>query len=138
MVLIIVVSGELGSYTHCRLVVRFPIFFLLLFSNLALHCGQRIMYFQSPRNFFFRYTCITWVRQDVWIIYATIYVIAIVATPFNLQLPNFGTTLLMWLSKNSFLKCLKYCFFCRVIALFLYFFKILCNFEEALRKNQWR
>ena len=52
MVLIIVVSGELGSYTHCRLVVRFPIFFLLLFSNLALHCGQRIMYFQSPRNFF--------------------------------------------------------------------------------------
>ena len=27
---------------------------------------------------------------------------------------------------------------CRVIALFIYFFKISCNFEEELHKNQWR
>ena len=48
--------------------------------------------------------------------YLCMYVIAIVATPFNLQLRNFGTTFLMVLSKKVFLKFLKK-EICRVIAL---------------------
>ena len=56
--------------------------------------------------------------------YLSMYVFLIAATPFNLQLSNFGITFLMWLSKTSFFKLLKKCFFSRVIALFLHFFKI--------------
>ena len=38
------------------------------------------------------------------------YVFAITATPFKLELSNFGITFLMWISKNGFLKFSKKCF----------------------------
>ena len=73
------------------------------------------------------------VRQDVCMyvcIYLSMYVIAIVATPFNLQLWNFGTTFLMWLSKNRFLKFLKNCFFAELLPFLYISLRFLCNFEE--------
>ena len=57
-------------------------------------------------------------------IYLSMYVISIVATPLKVALGNFGITFLIGLSKKGFLNFLKKLFFCRVIALFLYFFKI--------------
>ena len=49
-------------------------------------------------------------------------VLSVVATPFNLELWNFGITFLMWISKKF--QIFEKLFLCRVIALFLYFFKI--------------
>ena len=69
-------------------------------------------------------------------VYLCIYVIAIVATPFNSQLWNFGTTFLMWLSKNSFLKCLK-----KIPEWFPFFYNsliFLYAFERQLCKKQGR
>ena len=71
-------------------------------------------------------------------IYVSMYVSAIVATPFNLQLWNFGTTLLTGLPKNGFLKFLKKFFFAELSPFFYISLRFLCNFEEQLRKNQWR
>ena len=70
--------------------------------------------------------------------YISMYVISIVATPFTLQLRNFGTTFLMGLSKNGFLKFLKNCFFAELLPLLYISLRFLCNFEEELHKNQWR
>ena len=55
---------------------------------------------------------------------------AIITTPFNLELSNFGIIFFMWISKNGFLN-----FWNIVIAISLRF---LCKFEEHLLKNQWR
>ena len=38
-------------------------------------------------------------------IYVCMYVVAIVATPFQPQMRNFVTTFLIWLPKNGFLNC---------------------------------
>ena len=93
--------------------------------------------FQSPRNFFFffRYNLSSVVCVCV---YVCMYVFANTATPFNLELSNFGITFLMWISKNGFLKFLKNCFFAEVSPFFYISLRFLCNFEEQLRKNQWR
>ena len=63
---------------------------------------------------------------------------AVTATPFNLELSNFGIPFLMWISKNFFLKFLKNCFFAELSPFFYISLRFLCNFEEQLRKNQWR
>ena len=65
-------------------------------------------------------------------IYVSMSFIAIVATPFNPQLRNFGTTFLMWLSKNGFLKFLKNCFFPELLPFFYISLRFLCKFEERL------
>ena len=54
-------------------------------------------------------------------LYVFMYVIVIVATPFNLQLENFGITFLMWLSNAVFLKFLKKCL--QSYCLFHFFYK---------------
>ena len=70
--------------------------------------------------------------------YVCIYVSVIVATPFNLELWNYGTTFLIGLPKNGFLKFLKKSFFAELSPFFYISLRFLCNFEEQLRKNQWR
>ena len=79
------------------------------------------------------------VKKYVWAC-VCMYAFAISATPFNLSLPNFGIkhSLYMWLSKNSFLKFLKKMFFAELLPFFYISLRFLCNFEEQLRKNQWR
>ena len=67
-----------------------------------------------------------------------VYVFAITATPFNLELSNFGVTFLMRISKNGFLKFLKNCFFPELLPFFYISLRFLCNFEEQLHKKQWR
>ena len=52
-------------------------------------------------------------------VYMCVYVFAITATPFDLELFSFGITFLMWISKNGF----QICFFQSYFP-FLYFFKI--------------
>ena len=69
-------------------------------------------------------------------IYLSMYVLAIVATPFNLQLWNFGTTLLTGPPKKGFLKFLKNCFFAELSPFFYISLRFICNFEEQLRKKQ--
>ena len=70
--------------------------------------------------------------------YVCVYVSAIVATPFNLQLWNFGTILLTGLPKNDFLKFLEKIFLAELSPFFYISLRFLCNFEEQLRKNRWR
>ena len=77
---------------------------------------KRILIF-NHREFFFWLA----IYVDMWI---CMYVFSIEATPFNLQLWNFGITFLMWLSKTFFFSNFWKIVFSRVIAPFLYFFKI--------------
>ena len=51
-------------------------------------------------------------------------VFAIIALPFNLELSSFGIKFLMGISKNLFFLIFEKQFLCKVIALFLYLFKI--------------
>ena len=83
--------------------------------------------------FFFRYYLIS-----VACVCVCMCVFAITATPFNLELSNFGITFLMWISKNGFLKFSKNWFFAELSPFFYISLRFLCNFEEQLRKNQWR
>ena len=87
--------------------------------------------YQSPQksiNYVPLILGITYVRQDVCM-YVSIYVIAIVATPFNLQLWNFGTTFLMGLPKKGFLKFLKNIFL-ELLPSFCISLRLLCKFED--------
>ena len=103
--------------------------------NICIHL--RIRFINHRENFFFKYY-LSSAGCLYLCMYLSIYVIAIVATPFNLQLWNFGTTLLTGLPKNGFLKFLKICFFAELSPFFYISLRFLCNFEEQLRKNQWR
>ena len=83
-------------------------------------------------NFFFRYYLSS--TGCLYLsIYVSIYVIAIVATPFNPQLRNFNTTFLIWLSKNVFLKFLEIVFY-RVYALFYISLRFICNWRGIMQK----
>ena len=55
---------------------------------------------------------------------------------FNLQLWNFGITFLMWLSLDVFFS--NFCFLPGLLHFFYIPLRFRCNFEEQLRKNQWR
>ena len=66
------------------------------------------------------------------------YVFAITATPFILELSKFSITFLVWISKKAFLNFLKNCFFPELLPFFYISLRFLCNFEDQLRKNQWR
>ena len=90
-----------------KLQMKQKAFKVVIFDKLFNSCQK----YQSPR-IFFRY----YLSSAVCV---CVCVFAITATPFNLDLSSFGITLFMWISKNSFLK-----FLVRVIAFFLYFFKI--------------
>ena len=79
-----------------------------------------VMFSITAKNFFFRY----YLSSAGYVcMYVCMCVFAITATPFNLELSNFGLAFLMWISKNGFLKILNIAF-CWVIAPFLYYFKI--------------
>ena len=71
-------------------------------------------------------------------VYVCMYVFAITATPFNLELLNFGTPFCMWISKNGFLKFLENCLFADLLPFFYISLRFLWNFEEQLLKNQLR
>ena len=62
----------------------------------------------------------------------SMFVFAIIATPFNLALSNFGITFIIWLSKNCFLILKKNC---RVIALFYNSLRFLSKSKEQLCKK---
>ena len=107
------------------------IFILFVWSSQCFYLNK---YYQSPRkNFFFRYYL-----SSAGCLYVSMYVSAVVATPFNLELWNYGTTFLMGLPKKVFLKFLKNCFFAELSPFFYISLRFLCNFEEQLRKNKWR
>ena len=42
-------------------------------------------------------------------VYVCVYVFAITATQFNLELYNFAITFIMWISKNSFISLWSHC-----------------------------
>ena len=62
---------------------------------------------------------------------------ATTATPFNLEVWNFGIAFIMWISKNGFLKFLKKYFYAELLPFFYISLRFLCNFEEQLRQNKW-
>ena len=72
---------------------------------------------------------ITYIRRFVCI-YVCMCVHSITATPFNLELWNFGIWFLVWSSKNGFLKFLKKYFFPELLPFFYFSLRFLCNFEE--------
>ena len=55
------------------------------------------------------------------------YVFAITATLFNLELSNFGITFLMWISKNGFLKFKKNYFCAELLPFFYISLRFLCS-----------
>ena len=63
--------------------------------------------------------------------YVCMCVFAITATPFNLELSNFGITFVMSISKNDFLKFLKNCFFAELLP----FFYISIDFSINLKSD---
>ena len=65
--------------------------------------------------------------------YVCMYVFSILATPFNLQLRNFGITFLIWLSKNDFHNFLKKNVFLELLPFFYISLRFLYKFEERLR-----
>ena len=65
-------------------------------------------------------------------------VFTITGTLFSLEISNFGITFIMWISKNSFLKFLKNCFYAELLLFINISLKFLCNFEEQLRINKLR
>ena len=78
----------------------------------------------------------TYYLSSAGCLYVCIYVIAILATPFNPQLRNFGTTFLMWLSKNVFLHFWKtvrsfqnYCPF------YIFILRFLCTLKRNYAKT---
>ena len=89
------------------------------------------------KKIFFRYYLSSAVCVCVCVC-VCVYVFAITATTFNIELSNFGITFLMWISKNGFLKFSKNCFFAELSPFFYISLRFLCNFEEQLRKNEWR
>ena len=93
------------------------------------------IFFTKGKKFFFRY----YLSSAICVfVYVCVCVFAITATPFNLELSNFGITFLMWICKNGFLKFLKNCFFPELLPFFYFSLRFLCKFEELLRKINWR
>ena len=82
--------------------------------------------FQSPRKKYVFIYNLSSAGCLYLCIYVDMYVFAVVATPFDLQLRNFGTTFLVWLSKNVFS---NFMYFCKRLIHFIVKFGI---------KLQWR
>ena len=96
---------------------------------------QLIMIFQSLRKFFFRYyrSSAVCVCVCMW---ACMYAFTITATPFNLDLSNFGITLHMWISKITFLKFLKNCFYAELSPFFYISLRFLFNLKSNYAKTR--
>ena len=125
------VAGCSVCVRHSSITVETPVF------TVSTHFSHYKQHLSITSTDFFRYYLSSAVY--VWVcvcVFVCVYVLAITATPFNLELWSFGITILMWIFKNDFLRFLKNCFFPEILPFFYISFRFLCNFEEQLRKNQ--
>jgi len=98
---------------------------IYLTRRMWIHMKLNLLYSITAKKFFFRYYL-----SSAGCLYLSMYVdmyvcvFFIVATPFNLQLWNFGITFLMWLSKTVFFSICWKIVFLQSYCPFLYFLKI--------------
>ena len=71
-------------------------------------------------------------------LFICMFVLSIVATPFNPQLCSFGITFLMWMILDIFFQIFEKLFFPELLPIFYISLRFICTFEEQLRKHQRR